>query len=77
MKVLVFNDRVVPMALSVDNGDVVANERHSIDPQCYKLVDVQVKEDTILYLKIGETGQAFLSSISLNSLQQSKSEEHV
>ena len=71
----VFNDRNVTMMLQVQDNYIVehgfmtpVSTYYRIEPQTTKTVPVNIPDGTIPYIKIWETGQAFISYVNAESL---------
>lgn len=64
-KIAIMNDRTVQMRLRIVgmNDKPWEGNSYLIQPAELKIVEIELPEGTFPYLKIWETGQAFLSGI--------------
>ena len=67
MKFVVLNDRNIPMNLQIQSWGK-EDKYQIIQPQECKIVELDVGDSAVPYLKIWETGQALLSYYPLDSL---------
>lgn len=70
-KFYVFNDRQKPMALHVQS--IHSEAFFKLPPQSTEMVDLEIPDHTVPFLKVWESGQALLSYIDPATLAQSES----
>jgi len=67
-KMCIFNDRAIYMQLQIQDSDN-SNRYQSILPATHAVVELNIEEGQIPYLKVWESGQALISSIDPQVLE--------
>lgn len=69
-KIAIFNDRTTPMTLRVLDQNTLNSDDmgtwHSLSPADMRIVEIEIPEGTIPFLKIWETGAALLTYMPEN-----------